>query len=857
MKSVKINLVVMVGLVMVLITGCGGGSSDNAASTPLSTVSGVVSDGPIENAKVFIDLNLNTLLDNGEPYDITDKDGLYKISYIFDSEATYLLVALGNENFDTADPKDNPNTELNFIMFDEIKSAKQTTVTNIVGGSYVKNIKPSIFKEYLSKIDKESYGAFASKNSIVKELIDAPANTSEQDLFKSILKGKSEFEEKLKEVAQKNIQISTTAIMLDAKQDLGVGAGSSLSISDDNSSKLANTLYYYSKTTPNKVGSFTFSKELKVFTTKTQHDVFVTKYDTILDIPHYEQLHDAKYIVIDGADIKAKLDGEPIENEATISLEIASNYAFVPTAKKVDFLQYKNEKWVLKAENTTLQEIKKLTIELLPFVIVEKASFTPKTYKVEYIDTFEDAMIVLKGKYTGLTMEANSFMQGESVALYYAKPDSNGDIKLNLADGFVVEELVVLSKGFIGVTAMKKASVVLVVEDDKVLQTDNSISPLTQIREDSLRTLVVDGDLRQLSLGLKSMIDTNIPYSRLVIGLDLISNSNAKDALLKNINSFMGGSNTFAMLQNNKISFDNSVLTSNETAQTITLLISNKADTLLVDEIKVVWEFSANKIKRVFSHKYSSGSKKASSATSTYIFEYKKEFKTIIATLNETLIDKNTLENYSDSLNASYIGSANFIRNADDSLKRLIGSKFTQKHESLSDKNGKNYLNGLVITSDLSNSLEDPFDNSLSFEGEFLLQSSSYEPIKGSVKIKAEDANTTKGAKNKNTVAKALMFVEDLTKKSANKTYIGNWNGSFTNSCSNKNGSIYVDFDTLSWQGFDGDSTYYGTSLAIENNISVIYNEKVKWGTLEMKESLLSGTWSKDKCDGNISLTKQ
>lgn len=62
-----------------VIAGCGGGSG-TATSSGLTTVNGVVADGYLEKAKVFLDLNGDKAFTAGEPSAITGVDGSYTIN---------------------------------------------------------------------------------------------------------------------------------------------------------------------------------------------------------------------------------------------------------------------------------------------------------------------------------------------------------------------------------------------------------------------------------------------------------------------------------------------------------------------------------------------------------------------------------------------------------------------------------------------------------------------------------------------------------------------------------------------------------------------------------------------------------
>ncbi|XPV68653.1 MAG: hypothetical protein ACNI25_15295 [Halarcobacter sp.] len=138
----------------VLFTGCGGGGG-GGVTTSLSTVSGIVSDGPIKNVRVFLDIDNDGVYDEGEPYDITDANGKYEISYILKPGIEYILIAEGSTALQTEDTTTDNTGLLNFSMFLNIEVSGNTDDTAIVGKTYKKNISPTSFKNYLEKLEVE------------------------------------------------------------------------------------------------------------------------------------------------------------------------------------------------------------------------------------------------------------------------------------------------------------------------------------------------------------------------------------------------------------------------------------------------------------------------------------------------------------------------------------------------------------------------------------------------------------------------------------------------------------------------------------------------------------------------------
>lgn len=82
------------------LSACGGGGGGLTTSNGVSTMSGTVIDGLIENAKVCLDVNGNLRCDSGEPSTTTDKDGKYTISYNGYVDGMHVIAEV------TADSKD-------------------------------------------------------------------------------------------------------------------------------------------------------------------------------------------------------------------------------------------------------------------------------------------------------------------------------------------------------------------------------------------------------------------------------------------------------------------------------------------------------------------------------------------------------------------------------------------------------------------------------------------------------------------------------------------------------------------------------------------------------------------------------
>lgn len=143
----------LVGLVSMLFVSCGGGGGGTISSTPFSTISGTISDGPIENAKICI---TDVELDNEYCPTYTDANGYYSFDYIVENGKQYLITAYGSDGigFTTYDRKDNLDGSgnpipLDFIMYQPLKILGTISSNENIGSSYTVNINPLTFRDAL------------------------------------------------------------------------------------------------------------------------------------------------------------------------------------------------------------------------------------------------------------------------------------------------------------------------------------------------------------------------------------------------------------------------------------------------------------------------------------------------------------------------------------------------------------------------------------------------------------------------------------------------------------------------------------------------------------------------------------
>lgn len=189
-----------------LFVGCGGGGSESSGgggnsnsvsyseSTSLSQVTGVVSDGPIKNARVFLDLNNDSIYTDGEPYDITDTEGKYAIKYVLDPATEYVVISEGNTTLGTEDTTTDNTGLLNFKMFNSVKTVGSIN-ENISGSTYTKDLTPITFKSYLTelvtKVNSNTTLTTEEKNSVkdnlfIKSIVEDTSN-NKQSIFQKIL----------------------------------------------------------------------------------------------------------------------------------------------------------------------------------------------------------------------------------------------------------------------------------------------------------------------------------------------------------------------------------------------------------------------------------------------------------------------------------------------------------------------------------------------------------------------------------------------------------------------------------------------------------------------------------------------
>jgi hypothetical protein len=99
---------IVLALSVVLVTACGGGSSNTSSSSV--SVSGVAMDGYLHRADVFLDLNGDGLFTTGEPKTTTNESGSFTLSATQEQLNNFKVVVMAVAG--TTIDQDNPNTPI-------------------------------------------------------------------------------------------------------------------------------------------------------------------------------------------------------------------------------------------------------------------------------------------------------------------------------------------------------------------------------------------------------------------------------------------------------------------------------------------------------------------------------------------------------------------------------------------------------------------------------------------------------------------------------------------------------------------------------------------------------------------------
>jgi VCBS repeat-containing protein len=157
--------------ILALAAGGSGGAGSGGAANVLATLSGVASHGTLENARVFLDLDGDSVWDANEVYDITDDQGQYDLSDISAADqanGTLVVRALSNETIDgvtytTTDAISGSNVE-NLVMKAQASATVITPLTTLVEAGLSNADALDILGLDDTAIDINSFNPFSTEN---------------------------------------------------------------------------------------------------------------------------------------------------------------------------------------------------------------------------------------------------------------------------------------------------------------------------------------------------------------------------------------------------------------------------------------------------------------------------------------------------------------------------------------------------------------------------------------------------------------------------------------------------------------------------------------------------------------------
>ena len=158
--------------ILALAAGGSGGAGSGGAANVLATLSGVASHGTLENARVFLDLDGDSVWDANEVYDITDDQGQYDLSDISAADqanGTLVVRALSNETIDgvtytTTDAISGSNVE-NLVMKAQASATVITPLTTLVEAGLSNDDVIDILGLDATNIDINTFNPFSTADA--------------------------------------------------------------------------------------------------------------------------------------------------------------------------------------------------------------------------------------------------------------------------------------------------------------------------------------------------------------------------------------------------------------------------------------------------------------------------------------------------------------------------------------------------------------------------------------------------------------------------------------------------------------------------------------------------------------------
>lgn len=895
-------------------TDPGGGGTTNPPTTPVtptpstsivSTVSGTVSDGPIENARVFIDLNGNSVFDEGEPFDLSDASGNFMIQYVLEQGKDYLLVAEGDVTLNTRDQQDNPGAAMNFVMFTKVRNTN--TGTGITGVSVSQNINPQTFKAYLTEVDTGVSNALKVVSSQVKSLVETtetnPTLLFQQHILSSVKK--QEYQTQLAKVSEfikqkeQETQTSTT------RTNLGLNTDTTVTFSTKETTSLTQELNFVNKTQPVKVGELVVASDLKTITTTSpNYQLFVSPYNSILEVPEYASLKNQGHHIVYGADITVKdSSGQRLMSVSdTVLLTDALNTFSVTnlaglSTTNVDYYYLDGMNWTQGATNLTVSSstITGLagSFSLKPFVLVRSQGLSSAvSLSIPGYSALSGPTVIVKGYASSPKPNQAGSRLFREVAqnitprtLLDVGVLSGSSFSYRVPPGFVVDEVTVMGQQVANLNGSTQNAVILPVNNTTNTAKSEDINAYVPVDSTSLKNFLLKGAAVQKYPGVEKLIQTRIAYEMATVShiadTGLTTAETARNLIRQNFTQYLqaqtpafqnGGVSELTWTTRGiqgDVSFQ---LLLNAGTATVSLNETERTTTSTIVRTKNTnWQFAKGKVTRTISSTFPSGLQTDSTHTASASYTAIDTTVTVVEFEDTRKEVMRYAGGYRTEKNGTYKGTAIFTDDV-NSVTSLKSARFQQTYSESARLNdvaqgGVSQLSGLVTLT----------GNKVGFSGDYQATLESYgtTPLQGKVVVADTGTHTrsydalARSFVNKNTLTNGIFSTRG-TPVDANSQiaqgFLGSWQGTITGETQtcNGTGTLAITQNSQSWVGVVPNQPIYGVDIAIGTNSQteqiIFFNESLQWGvgTLNSGNPLtITGTWSRTPCSGNFTFTKQ
>ena len=862
----------------VLLAGCGGGGgaaggATTGSSSKISVIAGYISDGPIKNARVTLDLNRNGQYDDGEPFGITDQNGWYRIDYILEPGTEYLLVVDGSAALGTSDTTDNAGdgTGLTFTMFMSV-TASGNRGENPTTGSYRRDVNPPAFRGYLIQLDRQAGGI---DDPAVQAIINSNAGSTV--LFQTLIKKVGADDSAQQALRAFVLQVAGMIESANRQQDLssikselGVGGGTLLDMTDGKTFQdLVGSLPYRNNTLAT-VGDLVISKPIAApsvadvaltnmnpgvtapaltFTVKpgslAGYNTSVTPYGSILEVPEYSQIRAAGNVVLLGADVTAR-DGAGAKTTAQwLSCAVISSPA--NSLAGLVYFYFDGASWIDGGAVTAA-----MNIRTAPFVIVKADGFVEKTLTITGLSQLKRPTVIVRGY-----LASDAAKTPVTLDALLVDPASD-TVTVRIPAGSVISEIVVVDNELSQVSTGGTPFVILSVTDalaGTTVATTLATPAANVITDQILYNALKNGSQEQNFAGTGAYIDTKTVYRGVDMFLGLaietavknIVNENIKRYLDQSAPTFFAGVGSYAGV---KI---------DATGKKIEIVITQDDATTTVS-----WTFAVNRIVRAFTRNVTSGAGKGSVHSSTYTFS-----NATGALINALLAESVTeYVNGVGTVSASYEGAAVFNYDRTTYAGILASARLYQQFSETNVLTRKtDALNGFLKLANGGN---------LSFDGYYGFNLASYGYVTGAGNVtngthaKGYDAGTGLYFNNNDLTAANALFTATsaYTVPVATPAWLqGLWSGTFTDSgdaAHPGNMSLAATSGTVvacTWWGQSFDATRnYGTRVEMTSGTATtvrFFNNTALWATgTKVSDTRIEGNWSYGGFNGTFVLEK-